>query len=297
MIDDKEILNFTDEQKEELSLISKQIKKMSEQVYESIKPVEEIFETKIKPITDEIKKMTSSFNFDVFNDLLKYIKGSPLSDDEKILANVLASKYAQYGIVYLFDNHISKNNVDAIDNSYDNEIFDSYSKGEKFNELIECLYKLKYQNKQQIHEAIECYNKELYYACCSILFEIIIRQITSSQEIQKKKNGKSARRPFYDSDKCDKHLNLIPPGNHFFIYVFKLNFIYLYSYYFKGANNFESENFNVFPVINRNFIAHGMSNRNIDKYDCIKLIMFIYAFNYEYDDVLMCVKQNEKTSK
>ena len=65
-------------------------------------------------------------------------------------------------------------------------------------------------------------------------------------------------------------------------YFIEMNFLYLSSYYFNDANDFIDESFDKFPVINRNYIAHGMTNRKVTKNDCVKLMMYIYYIDSLY---------------
>lgn len=65
-----------------------------------------------------------------------------------------------------------------------------------------------------------------------------------------------------------------------------MNFLYLTSYYFNDANDFIDESFEKFPVINRNYIAYGMTNRKITRNDCVKLMMYIYYMDSLYEMII-----------
>lgn len=118
-----------------------------------------------------------------------------------------------------------------------------------------------------VDEAVKCFENECFTACASLLLSLIDGTLISSfvnEQFENKKTGKVAGQRIIDE--TDKNIYFFIPG------IFGLqskNFQTYMAQLFERANNFTDEP----KCLNRNYVHHGMSKRQITNVDCIKLFL------------------------
>ena len=137
--------------------------------------------------------------------------------------------------------------------------------------LISQIKKLR-EDMAEIDSASFCYQNEHYLACCMIILALIERVLVKSEINQQKKVGLGAINLLENSIKSKQRLEetrLLMVIN---------TFEYL-KMLFENADNFKVQP----KSLNRNFIVHGMFERNITKNDCIKLFLGLFNVVKCYD--------------
>lgn len=264
-----------------------------EPLQKSLEPLQNKFE----PLQKEIKKINASIDFSwikkmpknviseellsLIEKIVSLIKDAQISEKIKIETTKKAIEYANFGLTYQISS--TYEGLPDINDDLANKICDDFSKSDKYEILKNKVKNLERKNDQQVDEAFLCFENGFYYSCISVLFEIIERELLSKQSL---KNDSKKRRKTVNKNKIKdlkKSLSIEKSISEFFI---EMNFLYLTSYYFNDANDFIDESFEKFPVINRNYIAHGMTNKKITRNDCVKLMMYIYYMDSLYEMII-----------
>lgn len=264
--------------------------------FDRIKALEDNIRLTLEPLQKQIKKINTSIDFSCIKNIPKIeisetflsfieeitslIKDIPISGKRKIEATIKAIKYANFGLTYLIGS--TYDDLPDINEDLVNQICDDFSKLDKYETLKNKVKNLDLKNDQQVDEAFLCFENGFYYSCISVLFEIIERELLSKQSLIK---GSNNRRKTVNKNKIEDEMKKLNSENSISEYFTAFNFLYLTLCYFKDANNFIDESFEKFPVINRNYIAHGMTNRKITKNDCVKLMMYIYYIDSLYKKI------------
>lgn len=264
--------------------------------FDRIKALEDNIRLTLEPLQKQIKKINTSIDFSCIKNIHKIeisetflsfieeitslIKDIPISGKRKIEATIKAIKYANFGLTYLIGS--TYDDLPDINEDLVNQICDDFSKSDKYETLKNKVKNLDLKNDQQVDEAFLCFENGFYYSCISVLFEIIERELLSKQSLIK---GSNNRRKTVNKNKIEDEMKKLNSENSISEYFTAFNFLYLTLCYFKDANNFIDESFEKFPVINRNYIAHGMTNRKITKNDCVKLMMYIYYIDSLYKKI------------
>lgn len=264
--------------------------------FDRIKALEDNIRLTLEPLQKQIKKINTSIDFSCIKNIPKIeisetflsfieeitslIKDIPISGKRKIEATIKAIKYANFGLTYLIGS--TYDDLPDINEDLVNQICDDFSKSDKYETLKNKVKNLDLKNDQQVDEAFLCFENGFYYSCISVLFEIIERELLSKQSLIK---GSNNRRKTVNKNKIEDEMKKLNSENSISEYFTAFNFLYLTLCYFKDANNFIDESFEKFPVINRNYIAHGMTNRKITKNDCVKLMMYIYYIDSLYKKI------------
>lgn len=140
---------------------------------------------------------------------------------------------------------------------------------------MECLFKELSGNdkvsQRSISEAIICFHNKCNRACALILFSLIDRELIKLQKIDKeKKRATGAGAIASLKDKVEKEnkeaLKLL------YFYLMKINLIAALFKIYSDTDDFKRK----CDEPNRNYIAHGMSLKNVRKKDCIKLFLLYY---------------------
>lgn len=250
-----------------------------------------------EPLQNQLKKINATIDFSwikhlpkieiseellsLFEKIISRIKDAPISEKIKIETIKKAIEYANFGLTYLIGS--TYDDLPDINENLANQICDDFSKSDKYETLKDKVKNLEFINEQQVEEAFLCFENGFYYSCVSVLFEIVERELLSKQSF---KIGSNSRRKTVDRKKISKMKENLSYGNSISEYFIGMNFLYLSSYYFNDANDFIDESFDKFPVINRNYIAHGMTNRKVTKNDCVKLMMYIYYIDSLYKMII-----------
>lgn len=118
-----------------------------------------------------------------------------------------------------------------------------------------------------------CYQHEQYLACCIVLLTLIERVLVKSEINENRKTGIGAIRLFsekvYKANKNYYSIHLVMVKN-------TLEYLNLL---FKRADDFKVQP----DYLNRNFILHGMFEKDITKNDCIKLFLGLFNVIKFYD--------------
>ena len=123
--------------------------------------------------------------------------------------------------------------------------------------------------KSDLEEAIFCFKHRKYKACSLILFSFIDAIFIKKHPLQKEKRpvGLGAIKSY--RQKCETESNI---ESTFFQFLRFLNVMTCLEAMFAYGYNFRREP----EIINRNFVEHGMSRRNVRKKDCIQLFLVLY---------------------
>ena len=258
-----------------------------------IKILEDNIRLTLEPLQNQFKKINAaidfswikhSFKIEISEELLSLFEKISSRTKEALIPEKIkmeitkkAIEYANLGLTYLISS--TYDDLPDINENLANQICDDFSKSDKHETLKDKVKNLEFINEQQVEEAFLCFENGFYYSCISVLFEIIERELLSKQSI---KIGSNNRRKTVDRKKISEMKEILSYENSISEYFIEMNFLYLSSYYFNDANEFIDESFDKFPVINRNYIAHGMTNRKVTKNDCVKLMMYIYYIDSLY---------------
>lgn len=258
-----------------------------------IKILEDNIRLTLEPLQNQFKKINAaidfswikhSFKIEISEELLSLFEKISSRTKEALIPEKIkmeitkkAIEYANLGLTYLISS--TYDDLPDINENLANQICDDFSKSDKYETLKDKVKNLEFINEQQVEEAFLCFENGFYYSCISVLFEIIERELLSKQSI---KIGSNNRRKTVDRKKISEMKEILSYESSISEYFIEMNFLYLSSYYFNDANDFIDESFDKFPVINRNYIAHGMTNRKVTKNDCVKLMMYIYYIDSLY---------------
>ncbi len=138
--------------------------------------------------------------------------------------------------------------------------------------------------KCDLESAIFCFENKQYKACSLILFGIIDSKMISLQShIDKTINRKVGKRAVEKLEKAliQKCYN----KKYYFITFYYLSLFECLNIIFANGGDFKEEP----PIINRNFVSHGMNKRKVRRKDCIKVFLALYNFvemlEFEWDFV------------
>lgn len=142
---------------------------------------------------------------------------------------------------------------------------------DEFGNLLKLL-RVKNINIDDLDEAVYCFEHKKYKACAMILFSMIDFLFINPQPANPqpdREKGEHSRfigsRAFSDAKtEIERHGMLTPQHYNTYPCLFQ---------FYKNTEDFMRE-----PpdIINRNFIAHGMSKRSVSYIDCIKLFLALY---------------------
>ncbi len=118
----------------------------------------------------------------------------------------------------------------------------------------------------ELEEAFSCYSQGMYKSCCLMLFGIIDNKIYSyglPNDKGKIKLGASFAKDYVNKKRYDK----------FILQGVFINTLKAIETTFEYANNFTEP----MTIIKRNYLAHGMSKRNISKLECFQIWCLTYS--------------------
>ena len=161
-----------------------------------------------------------------------------------------------------------------------NNVMAEYMTDEEIDSMVYAL-KVADADIEELNEALSCYNQGMYKACALLLLGIIENKTYQYGYLDKEKNVKiKTGLAFANQHKIEKQYDS------FTLQGVLVNIteaiIKIYSY----GNNFK-ENMN---IINRNYLAHGMSKRNISKLECFQLWCLAYSTLVLLDVIEECDK-------
>lgn len=197
------------------------------------------------------------------------LKIPELSEEKK---KELENNYRQWGELgwtIIPDSPLGLFAMSPTSRDYANKKAEQYCKKANMETLFEEMRKKRIK-KADLEEAIFCFENRCYKACSVILFGLIdsklIRMMPKSKnKIIYRPVGAKAARKIEENHQENQALYEL------------LNFVNLFACLktvFANADDFRSEP----SVINRNFVDHGMTNRNVRRRDCIQLFLLLNNF-------------------
>lgn len=125
--------------------------------------------------------------------------------------------------------------------------------------------------KDDLNEALFCYENEKYKACTMLLFSLIDERLISRKFLGYKdrwKTGGGAINALKEHEKSQMENSV------FLFYLMFINLIACLSALFKDTNNFTIN----CDFVNRNYLDHGMSEKKITNLDGFKVWSALYSF-------------------
>lgn len=206
-------------------------------------------------------------------------------DDEKAFVEWgkygwTVNPYAKYSMYF----HVPRNQADADKKAMrycSEEIMDKYFARLLENKRFRC---------SDVEESIFCFRNKKYRACASLLVELIDGEL-----IRADMSGK--HRKFCKYGVCHLRDSIMSSEDINGWDIRKATLLYLdfqcldqaLQELFKDNPDFENEP----PLINRNFLLHGMSRRKTRRRDCIQLYL-MYGNLLQYTSFCLASKQNSK---
>ena len=131
-------------------------------------------------------------------------------------------------------------------------------------------------NQQDLNEAFLCYKNGMYKASSLILFALIDNKLIGLGYRKTKKNGipgrlkvgESAAKTFYEQKQDDFAESFL------FNNLWFLNIMECLVKLFADTNDFQNDE----DMINRNYVSHGMSQRDVTEIDCFKVWSALYSW-------------------
>ncbi|MBP7021469.1 MAG: hypothetical protein KBC30_06610 [Planctomycetes bacterium] len=148
-------------------------------------------------------------------------------------------------------------------------MMEPYISDNHMERVFDMLRKMENINDSNLNEVIECFKSKHYTGCAGILFPMI-----DSMSIRYRSNEKQkavclrAIKKYFGSIKLTNIEEIIS----FILY--KENIFTALKIFFKHGDDFKNEP----EILNRNFLLHGMMDRDVTKEDCIKLFLLLYNF-------------------
>lgn len=150
-----------------------------------------------------------------------------------------------------------------------------YTQQEDLEELFEEIMQCENIKMDDANEAIECFVSSHYKACSLIIFGMIDARLIQSQTESYSSKGKRRSSGVKAAEKLfskikESHLN----EGVLFSMLLHVNILEAIRVIFKDGDDFKVQP----DVINRNFVGHGMLERNVTEEDCILLFLLLYNF-------------------
>ena len=143
-----------------------------------------------------------------------------------------------------------------------------FCKSENMDCIFSDLQNCEKIDKNDLKEAINCYNHRYYKACALLIFSMIDGILIKLQP-QENENRKTSSAFEAMKSKYESNQKMEPK---FFIALQANMTIECVKNFYKYANNFKLDD----KCIYRNMISHGMLNRAVKETDCIKVFLLLY---------------------
>ena len=131
-------------------------------------------------------------------------------------------------------------------------------------------------NSEYFKNAVELYSRGMYLSCAMALFAMTDFYCINVNSNTNKKVGFRAIKCLHeDVKKSDKIKDYI------YLLFDAVNLISCLYVYFDDTENFTKN----CEVLNRNYVMHGMHNKNVDKLECKKLFLLLYSLLKFEDNV------------
>lgn len=197
---------------------------------------------------------------------------------------VAYKKWGNFG--WSFNANISKKFFLTAPNSLEeaDSIMHEYCNSETITKMKEKL-KSAGVNEKDLEEAYFDYDNRQYKSSVMLLFSLLDQQLIKRKffkEDGRLKTGAGVIGELKKSKKQHKE------STHLHYIQFTL-IIYCLIKLFESSENFEIQPF----VINRNFLIHGMSNREVNECDCLKVWSALYSFVVVYPELEKEILSND----
>lgn len=213
-------------------------------------------------ITDSLRSFSN-----YLSDIVKSIHIPTISEERKKELERSYKKWGEYGWTSnpfaddcMFDT-IPQNLQEA------DKIALQYCNSKAMEDLFEMLLQ-RCKRKNDLEEAIACYKSKHYKASAMILFSLIdsilIKKQSRSTQL---KTGVSAIRLYKEDFEKSHDLT-----KKLFTSLNKINLFKCMFVLFDDTSNFTKE----CPLVNRNYLDHGMTSKRVRKKDCIKLFLLLF---------------------
>lgn len=216
----------------------------------------------LKNITDSLLPVTN-----YLSEIVRSIHIPTIPEERKKELESSYKKWGEYGWTSnpfaddcLFDT--IPQNLQAAD-----KIALQYCNNKSMEDLFEMLLQ-RCKRKSDLEEAIACYKNKHYKASAMILFSLIdsilIRKQGKSTQL---KTGVNAIRLYKENFEKSHDLT-----KKLFTFLNKMNLFKCMFVLFDDTSNFTKE----CPLVNRNYLDHGMTSKRVRKKDCIKLFLLLF---------------------
>lgn len=230
-----------------------------------------------------LAQMYAEYDFD---EMLKAISKS-LDELTEVLvksgcdANCIESykKWGNYGWSFSpsVDYSLFKKSSSALEEA--NVVMEKYLNDDEIDKIIYAL-EIADVNSNELKEAKTCYNQKMYKACTLLLFGIIDCKLYKYGLLNKKRDkvllGKGFAEKYSEIKKYDN----------FYLQEILINIIQTIIKVFENGNNFK----NKMTIINRNYLSHGMSQRDITQLECFQVWCLTYSVWVLLDVIEECDK-------
>ena len=216
----------------------------------------------LKNITDSLLSVSN-----YLSDIVKSIHIPTISEERKKELECSYKKWGEYGWTSnpFADDCMFETIPQSLQDA--DKIALQHCNSESMNELFEMLLQ-RCKRKSDLEEAISCYKNRHYKATAMILFSLIdsilIRKQGRSAQL---KTGVNAIRLYKDDFEKSHDLT-----KKLFASLNKINLFKCLFVLFDDTSNFTKE----CPLVNRNYLDHGMTSKRVRKKDCIKLFLLLF---------------------
>lgn len=197
----------------------------------------------------------------------EFLQGFKLEESKKLEYDNYVNEWVKCGLCIPYDKPIQL----AINPLKSNEVepfLKCYLKKRKLSEIKNKLLIMEFINKDEVRFLFKLLKNKKYKVCSMIIFSFIDCVVINLQKSSTKKLPKQIK-------------DIIPKES------FNIGYLYfesslickLLEEYYKRADDFRNEE--KYNLLNRNFLLHGMSKREISKFECVKLLLLL-IFVYDY---------------
>ena len=216
----------------------------------------------LKNITDSLLSVSN-----YLSDIVKSIHIPTISEERKKELERSYKKWGEYGWTSnpfaddcMFDT-IPQNLQEADKSAL------RYCDNKSMEDLFETLLQ-RCKRKSDLEEAIACYKSKHYKASAMILFSLIDSILIRKQgKSTQRKTGVNAIRLYKEDFEKSHDLT-----KKLFTSLNKINLFKCMFVFFDDTSNFTKE----CPLVNRNYLDHGMTSKRVRKKDCIKLFLLLF---------------------
>ena len=202
----------------------------------------------------EIQKKIATMRNNLFAQIQKYDFSSVFSGFNDIVRGI--------------QNQISDSLAKITDKSERDKIALRYLRKNDMEDLFSNLQGMRLNHKD-LNEAIYCYNNKCYKACAMILCSMIDGMIYKRQPVKKGSRRKGDSRFFEKIKESGLKEDLLQQS----FFLLQMNNLIAYlTKLFENGKDFQLDT----KVLNRNFLLHGMSKKNVSQKECKQLFLAVY---------------------